>query len=178
MPIRFLLIFGSSFAAFELDFRSNAVDCGFGKDWSFRAQESKMQATAVKRRQQAGSLRTSTRKEKEEDLALFLEMRKREKERNNLLLLQNSEEFDAPLGSKPGTSPIFNIASSTPARKTGADDFLNSDNDKNDYDWLLTPPGTPLFPSLERESPKTVMSQIGTPKAQPTAPKSRVRSLI
>lgn len=40
-----------------------------------------------------------------------------------------------PAGSKPGTSPIFNIASSTPARKTGADDFLNSDNDKNDYDW-------------------------------------------
>lgn len=40
-------------------------------------------------------------------------------------------------GSKPGTSPIFNISSSTPAppRKTGADDFLNSDNDKNDYDW-------------------------------------------
>lgn len=40
------------------------------------------------------------------------------------------------LGSKPGTSPIFNISSSnTPARKIGADDFLNSDNDKNDYDW-------------------------------------------
>ena len=40
-------------------------------------------------------------------------------------------------GTKPGTSPIFNIASATPAptRKTGADDFLNSDNDKNDYDW-------------------------------------------
>ncbi len=40
-------------------------------------------------------------------------------------------------GSKPGTSPIFNISSSTPApaRKTGADDFLNSENDKNDFDW-------------------------------------------
>ena len=40
-------------------------------------------------------------------------------------------------GAKPGTSPIFNLSSSTPAppRKTGADDFLNSESDKNDYDW-------------------------------------------
>ncbi|KAH7537541.1 hypothetical protein FEM48_Zijuj03G0104000 [Ziziphus jujuba var. spinosa] len=138
---------------------------------SFRAQESQMQA-ALKQRQQ---LRASMMKEKEEELALFLEMKKREKERNDLLL-NSSEEFDAPLGSKPGTSPIFNISSSTPAppRKTGADDFLNSDNDKNDYDWLLTPPGTPLFPSLEMESQKTVMSQLGTPKARPTALKSRL----
>ncbi|KDP44785.1 hypothetical protein JCGZ_01285 [Jatropha curcas] len=131
-----------------------------------------MAAAAVKQRQQ---LRASMMKEKEEELALFLEMKKREKEQNNLLL-NNSEEFDAPLGSKPGTSPIFNISSTaTPARKaSGADDFLNSDNDKNDYDWLLTPPGTPLFPSLEMESQKTVMSQIGTPKARPTALKSRL----
>lgn len=37
-------------------------------------------------------------KEKEDELALFLEMRKREKERNNLLLLHNSDDFDAPFG--------------------------------------------------------------------------------
>ncbi|KAJ4720049.1 mucin-17-like isoform X1 [Melia azedarach] len=138
---------------------------------SFRSQETQMQAAALKQRQQ---LRASMMKEKDEELSLFLEMRKREKEQANLLL-NNSEEFDAPLGSKPGTSPIFNISSSTtPARKIGADDFLNSDNDKNDYDWLLTPPGTPLFPSLEMESQKTVMSQIGTPKVRPTALKSRL----
>nr|KYP75851.1 hypothetical protein KK1_020059 [Cajanus cajan] len=101
-------------------------------------------------------------------------MKKREKERNDLLL-NSSEEFDAPLGSNAGTNPIFNISSSTPApvRKTGVDDFLNSENDKNDYDWLLTPPGTPLFPSLEMESRKTVMSQLGTPTARPVALKSR-----
>nr|XP_011469903.1 PREDICTED: flocculation protein FLO11 isoform X1 [Fragaria vesca subsp. vesca]XP_011469904.1 PREDICTED: flocculation protein FLO11 isoform X2 [Fragaria vesca subsp. vesca] len=139
---------------------------------SFRAQESQMQAV-MKQRQQ---LRASMRKEKEEELALFLEMKKREKERNDLLL-NTSEEFDAPLGAKPGTSPIFNISSSTPApptRKSGTDEFLNSENDKNDYDWLLTPPGTPLFPSLEMESHKTMMSQLGTPKARPTALKSRL----
>ncbi|KAF4395737.1 hypothetical protein G4B88_013511 [Cannabis sativa] len=138
---------------------------------SFRAPESQI-LTTMKQRQQ---LRASAMKEKEEELALFLEMQKREKERNDLFL-NNAEEFDVPLGSKPGTSPIFNISSSTtaPPRKTVADDFLNSENDKNDYDWLLTPPGTPLFPSLEMESQKTLMSQLGTPKPRPTALKSRL----
>ncbi|CAA2975281.1 Hypothetical predicted protein [Olea europaea subsp. europaea] len=137
---------------------------------SFRAPE----------REKMRSLRTSMMKDtKDEDLALFREMRKRDKERNNLLLLQNSDEFDSPIGSRAGNSPIFNLSSAVPAshRKTGADDFLNSDNEKNDYEWLLTPPGTPLFPSLEIESQKTVMSQLGTPKARPTALKSRLANL-
>ncbi|XP_023771071.1 uncharacterized protein LOC111919722 [Lactuca sativa] len=141
---------------------------------SFRAPEKVMPGTAaVKQRQQqmTGSFRKSV-KEKEEELGLFLEMRKREKERNNLL--QNSEEFDSSLGSIEGCSPMFGMPAATPARKTGADEFLNSENDKNDYDWLLTPPGTPLFPSLESESQKPVMGQIGTPKARPTALKSRL----
>lgn len=60
---------------------------------SFRAPESQMLA-AMKQRQQ---LRASVMKEKEEELSLFLEMKKREKERNDLLL-NHSEEFDAPLG--------------------------------------------------------------------------------
>ncbi|CAK9173568.1 unnamed protein product [Ilex paraguariensis] len=141
---------------------------------SFRAQETGMQAALKQQRQlPMGGTRTSLMREKEEELALFLEMRNREKERDNLLF-QNTEEFDAPFGSNQGGSPIFNIPSATNARKTGADDILNSDNDKNDYDWLLTPPGTPLFPSLEMESHKSVMSQTGTPKARPTSLKSRL----
>ncbi|KAK4743154.1 hypothetical protein SAY87_001155 [Trapa incisa] len=111
-------------------------------------------------------------KDKEEELQLFLEMRKREKERSDLLL-NNAEEFDAPLVSRPGNPPIFNLAPSVLPRKLATDDFLNADGDKNDYDWLLTPPGTPLFPSLEMESQKTHMSQLGSPKARPTALKSR-----
>lgn len=56
---------------------------------SFRASE----------REKMGSLRTSMMKDtKDEDLALFREMRKRDKELNNLLLLQNSDELDSPLG--------------------------------------------------------------------------------
>jgi len=56
----------------------------------------------------------------------------------------------------------------------GVDDFLNADaSDKNDYDWLLTPPGTPLFSSLKVEPKRSLVSQAGTPKARPTALKSR-----
>nr|GMC63877.1 mucin-5AC isoform X1 [Ipomoea batatas] len=134
---------------------------------SFRAEESLT-------KQRMGSLRSSMIKEKDEELGLFLEMRRREKERNDLLLLQNSDEFDAPLGSNTGSSPVFNIPAAMPARKTVTDDFLNSENDKNDYDWLLTPPGTPLFPSLETESQRRVANKLGTPKARPTALKSRL----
>ncbi|KAK6245051.1 hypothetical protein QUC31_011460 [Theobroma cacao] len=123
-------------------------------------------------------------KERDEELALFLEMRRREKEKeknNNLLSLHNSEQLNAPLGSNVnvngnggGGSPISKIVSAVPVRKTAADIFLNSENEKSDYDWLLTPPGTPLFPSLEMESQKTLMSQIGMSNARPTALKTRL----
>ncbi|CAL0301501.1 unnamed protein product [Lupinus luteus] len=133
---------------------------------SFRAQESQMQAAFKQRQQQYV---------KEEELALFLEMKKREKERNDLLL-HSSEELDSVSGSNSVTSPLFNMSSSMPVplRKTVADEFLNSENDKNDYDWLLTPPGTPLFPSLEMETRKTVISELGTLTVRPTALKSRL----
>lgn len=63
---------------------------------SFRAQESQMQAGFKQSQQQMGGLRSSVMMEKDEELALFLEMKKREKERSDLLL-HGSEEFDAPL---------------------------------------------------------------------------------
>ncbi|KAK7276392.1 hypothetical protein RIF29_17531 [Crotalaria pallida] len=104
-------------------------------------------------------------KDKDDDLTLFLDVINREKERGTDLLLRPSHDFHAPLST---------------VRKSGGgggvDDFLNSENDKNDYDWLLTPPGTPLFPSLEMETQKTVMSQLGAPAAHPTALKSRMAS--
>ncbi|ESW13770.1 hypothetical protein PHAVU_008G224800 [Phaseolus vulgaris] len=145
---------------------------------SFIAPESKMQDAFKQRQQQLGALRSSVRaKDRDDELALFLEMRNREKERGDLVL-RAAEDFDgaAALGSNLGNSPLFNVPSSMAAlvRKTGADDFLNSENDKNDYDWLLTPPGTPLFPSLEMESTKTVMSQLGAPTLRPTSLKARL----
>ncbi|KAK1355152.1 endochitinase A [Heracleum sosnowskyi] len=111
--------------------------------------------------------------DKEDELALFLEMRKIDKERDSVFL-HNSDEFDASLGTM-GNSPIYDIAASLePSLKTASDEFLNSEGDKNDYEWLLSPPGTPLFPSLEMESQNSVTIQTGTPEAHPTALKSRL----
>ncbi|KAJ8503736.1 hypothetical protein OPV22_004622 [Ensete ventricosum] len=112
-------------------------------------------------------------KETDEELALFIEMRKLEKERRDVRL-HSTGELDPPLGSKPGSAPKFRIGASAPARKAGIDDFLNSNNGKNDYDWLLTPPGTPLFPSLDTDSKRSPMRENGTPKALPTVLKSRL----
>ncbi|KAK9061044.1 hypothetical protein SSX86_018224 [Deinandra increscens subsp. villosa] len=138
---------------------------------SFRAPEKEMPAPVKQRQQQTtGSFRNS--REKEEEPGLFLEMKKREKERHDLLLQTAESEFDSSLGSRTESYPVFSMPSATTVRKTGADEFLNSENDKNDYDWLLTPPGTPLFPSLETESQKTVMNPNGAHKPHPTAVKS------
>ncbi|XP_047319922.1 serine/arginine repetitive matrix protein 2 [Impatiens glandulifera] len=135
---------------------------------------------AAQERPQTRNLRMSMVKEKEkekdEELALFLEMRKREKERDDLLL-QSSEVIEAPLGAEQGRSPVFDVSSSSipvPAKKNYSDEFLNSENDKNDYDWLITPPGTPLFPSLEKDSHRAVVNQVETSKPRPVALKSRL----
>ncbi|KAF8045539.1 hypothetical protein N665_4734s0001, partial [Sinapis alba] len=146
---------------------------------SFRGQESSSSLLLDSAERQRQQLRASMMAEKDEELSLFLEMRRREKEQDNSLLLNNNNphEFDSPLGSKPGTSPVFNLSSGGgPARKTGPpDDFLNSEGDKNDYEWLLTPPGTPLFPSLEMESHRTMMmSQTGDSKGRPASLTSRL----
>ncbi|KAK7300536.1 hypothetical protein RJT34_11382 [Clitoria ternatea] len=142
---------------------------------SFRAQESQMHAAFKQRQQQLGLLRLSENmREKDDELALFLEMRNREKERGDLLLRASEEFDDTALGLNLSSSPLFKVSSPVPVRKSGADDFLNSENDKNDYEWLLTPPGTPLFPSLEMESQKTVMSQRGASTARATALKSKL----
>ncbi|XP_022950139.1 mucin-5AC [Cucurbita moschata] len=46
--------------------------------------------------------------------------------------------------------------------KSGIDDLLSStEGGKHDYDWLLTPPGTPLFPS---SSESEVQSTVAAPR--------------
>ncbi|CAL4965128.1 unnamed protein product [Urochloa decumbens] len=127
-------------------------------------------------------------KEKDEELALFLEMRRREKERgaaaaaaDQLLLSGGAAAGDGmrQLDPHPPAEPkpaAYKVAGGGFRRAPGgADDFLNADaGDKNDYDWLLTPPGTPLFPSLDVESKRSPVSQVGTPKTRPTSLKSRL----
>ncbi|KAL5710339.1 hypothetical protein ACHQM5_020914 [Ranunculus cassubicifolius] len=62
----------------------------------------------------------------------------KENDEDNLALF----EFDAHPGSMlPRSSPVFKIVVS-PSKTVG---------DKNDYDWLLSPPGSPFISSLEME---------------------------
>ncbi|RWR96708.1 muscle M-line assembly protein unc-89-like protein isoform X2 [Cinnamomum micranthum f. kanehirae] len=84
------------------------------------------------------------RKDRDEDLLLFHEMRRREKERSVNLLMVSDE-----LESNSGNYPLYRIPS---AKKGAGNEFFPFESDKNDYDWLKTPPATPLFPSLEMEA--------------------------
>ncbi|KAK1400459.1 Collagen alpha-1(XX) chain like [Heracleum sosnowskyi] len=80
-------------------------------------------------------------KERDEDLLLFRELHK--KDRVVSLLQPVSDEFEPT-----GNYAFYRMAS---AKKGPALEFL-AENEKNDYDWLKTPPATPLFPSLEMET--------------------------
>ncbi|WCJ41902.1 hypothetical protein M5689_022739 [Euphorbia peplus] len=92
-----------------------------------------------------GLIPLSGRRDKdEESLVLFKELHKREKDRLATLLLPISDEFEPSAGN----SALYRIAS---GKKGSAYEYLG-ENSKNDYDWLKTPPATPLFPSLELEA--------------------------
>ncbi|WMV44168.1 hypothetical protein MTR67_037553 [Solanum verrucosum] len=98
-------------------------------------------------------------KEVDEDLAMFLEMRRSEKDMNDQLAKCNSEELDQQLGSEVDFSSLSNGTSTKPANQ---DYLLNSENDKNDYDWLLSPPQTPSNPLPEVEEQNIPVYQIVT----------------
>ncbi|KAI3728141.1 hypothetical protein L6452_16771 [Arctium lappa] len=82
-------------------------------------------------------------KDRDEDLSLFREMHKRDKDRVVSLLQPVSDDFESN-----GNYPLYGMTS---AKKGPGLAFLG-ESDKNDYDWLKTPPATPLFPSLEMET--------------------------
>lgn len=94
-------------------------------------------------------------KDKDEELALFLEMRRRDidKDKAQINLLVNSASVDASLGMKRPLISLnlilveiifhsfFNVYAVTMSptkiqvRKTAAEKFLYSENDKSDYNW-------------------------------------------
>ncbi|KAM1749007.1 hypothetical protein ACFX12_009928 [Malus domestica] len=121
--------------------------------------------------------------DRDEELALFLEMRRRDKEKNTGFLLlppsKNADELDAIAAAAPPESVNRGGAAvsrtvGAPPRKSRVDEFLNSENEKSDYDWLLTPPATPLFPSLDMEVQKTITNQTEVTNDRVFAPKSRL----
>ncbi|XP_058093893.1 uncharacterized protein LOC131239953 isoform X2 [Magnolia sinica] len=94
-------------------------------------------------------------KEKDDDLTLFNDMQNRERDN---FLLQPVEDFDESLPIKLTYFSDLNLGISIPVRGESSD-LLNADGEKNDYDWLLTPPDTPLFPSLDDETPATNLTE-------------------
>ncbi|PSS26938.1 Serine-rich adhesin for platelets like [Actinidia chinensis var. chinensis] len=101
--------------------------------------------------------------EKDDDLALFNEMQTRE--RDNFLLKSN-DDFEDLFSTKLRYFSDYNLGISIPVRGENSD-LLNADGEKHDYDWLLTPPDTPLFRSLDDETPPVTFAQRGRPRSQP-----------
>ncbi|CAK9310807.1 unnamed protein product [Citrullus colocynthis] len=106
-----------------------------------------------------------------EDLHLFRELHKRDKERTACFLLP----VDDIENNHDENSPFYRIQSIKKESGFG----LLSEGNKNDYDWLKTPPATPLFPSLEMEAiaPSHRNAQKETPLVQPfSQPQSQASS--
>ncbi|MCO5592401.1 hypothetical protein L7F22_046404 [Adiantum nelumboides] len=107
---------------------------------------------------------------KDEDLALFHNMRTLE---NKNFLHPSADDIETALPTKLGGLTGFRIsASPTPSWK-GNDLLATADSDKTDYDWLLTPPGTPLFPSLDKDSLQSYMDQSSVQQSYSASKGSR-----
>lgn len=104
-------------------------------------------------------------REKEDDLALFSEVRNKERDG---FLLQSNENFDDIFSLKLRYFSDYKLGISIPARGESSD-LLNADRDKNDYDWLITPPETPLFRSLDDVSQPVKLVPRGRPRNQPVS---------
>ncbi|KAL8520126.1 hypothetical protein ACS0TY_010886 [Phlomoides rotata] len=102
-------------------------------------------------------------REKDDDLALFNDVQNKEKEK---FLLQSNDDFDDIFSTKLKHFSDNKLGISVPARGESSD-LLNAEGDKNDYDWLITPPETPLFRSLDDEAPPVSLAPRGRPRSQP-----------
>ncbi|CAO2165005.1 unnamed protein product [Urochloa humidicola] len=112
---------------------------------------------------------SAVRKDKDESIVFFRELYKREKDRDvNLLEPMYSVEFEAIQGGHGCKVP------------SGKSDLIPVD-EKHDYDWLMTPPVAPLFPSLEIEANSSQLvfqREIPIPPRQvkPSAPRLLAKS--
>ncbi|KAL6983845.1 hypothetical protein U1Q18_017219 [Sarracenia purpurea var. burkii] len=102
-------------------------------------------------------------REKDDDLALFNEMQTRESDN---FLLQSNDDFEDIFSTKSRYFSDYKFGISIPMQGQSSD-LLNADGDKSDYDWLLTPPDTPLFPSLDDETPPVTLAPRGRTRSQP-----------
>lgn len=101
-------------------------------------------------------------KQRDDDLALFNEVQNRERDN---FLLQGNDDFEDIFANKLRHFSDYKLGINIPARGESSD-LLHAEDDKNDYEWLITPPDTPLFPSLDDEAPQ-VNLQRGRTRTQP-----------
>ncbi|KAJ6351487.1 hypothetical protein OIU78_007411 [Salix suchowensis] len=87
---------------------------------------------------------------------------------NESFLLQSADDFEDTFSSKLRYFSGFKLEVAIPVRGESSE-LLNIDGEKNDYDWLLTPPDTPLFPSLDDEQPPVNVASRGRPRSQPVS---------
>ncbi|XP_072969782.1 uncharacterized protein [Typha angustifolia] len=99
----------------------------------------------------------------DDDLVLFTDMQNRERDN---FLLHTSDDFEDSI-TKLRCYPDFKLGGNIKPQGEGGD-LLGADADKNDYDWLLTPPDTPLFRTLDDDEPQSVeLPSRGRLRSQP-----------
>ncbi|GMH27671.1 hypothetical protein Nepgr_029514 [Nepenthes gracilis] len=109
------------------------------------------------------SLESGLSFKEKDDLALFNEMQSKEPDN---FLLQSTDDFEDIFTAKLKPFSDFKLGITIPVRGEPSD-LLNADGNKNDYDWLLTPPDTPLFPSLDDEPAPANLVHSGRPRSRP-----------
>ncbi|EOA28851.1 hypothetical protein CARUB_v10025095mg [Capsella rubella] len=103
----------------------------------------------------------------DEELSLFLEMRRREK----LQCVSSLPESGANSVEKSSTKSLELLKTScVELRRSVVDKFLDSENDKSDYEWLLAAPET-------LGGKENSMVKLKETKARPTALKPRVENI-
>ncbi|PIN25029.1 hypothetical protein CDL12_02216 [Handroanthus impetiginosus] len=102
-------------------------------------------------------------REVDEDLAIFLGMRNGEKKKNDHRLIEASDEFDDSNGVETKPDSLFRpeALQLEDVQIVADDNLLNSENDKNDYDWLLPQrDDISLLPSEKLEGQGSLANQI------------------
>ncbi|MCO5571252.1 hypothetical protein L7F22_024989 [Adiantum nelumboides] len=115
--------------------------------------------------------------ERDEDLTLFHEMQRRDHERRNMAMRPVSNNSTIEVHSARFTSSSLHKLATSGAManvyraRTAGEELLASDMGKNDYDWLLTPPGTPLIMGSEND-PMADMTSVSAKKGLPNLVRS------
>ncbi|PUZ63379.1 hypothetical protein GQ55_3G063100 [Panicum hallii var. hallii] len=125
-----------------------------------RRSRSPARETYHKRANSFGSVLPA--KQKDDELPLFSDMQKVEREN---FLLEPSEDFDDSIAKLSYFSEV-KLGVSIPARGE-SHDLLDVDGDKNDCEWLLTPPETPLFRSLDDDDQSVTQVSRGRAQTKP-----------